>query len=116
MSISFKWIIITVLQVLVLYFIVPRIKGIKVSKNWIDSLIVVLIFVGLNFLARKFFLTITLGLAGILYYITFGILGLILNAGILILISKFLPDKIQVDSFSSALLAGFFLALVNFLV
>lgn len=116
MSISFKWIIIIILQTLVVYFIIPRIKGIRVSKNWIDSTIIVILFVILNFIIRNFFLKITFGLVGVLYYLTFGILGLILNAGILLLISKFLPAKLEIENFSSALFAGFLLALVNFLV
>lgn len=116
LSIQFKWLIIILLQVLVMYFVVPKIKGIRVSKNWIDSLIIVLLFLGLNFLIRTFFLKITFGLAGVLYYLTLGLLGLLLNAGILILISKFLPDKLKVEQFTSALFAGFLLALVNFLV
>lgn len=116
MSTQFRWLIVIVLQVLVLYFIIPKIKGIRVSKNWIDSLMVVLLFLGLNFLIRSFFYKITFGLVGVLYYLTFGILGLILNAAILMLISKFLPEKIKVEKFSSALFAGFLLALVNFLV
>lgn len=116
MSIQFKWIVIVILQTLVMFFIVPKIKGIRVSKKWVDSLIIVLLFLGLNFLIRTFFVKITLGLAGVLYYLTLGILGLLLNAGILMLISKFLPEKIQVNSFLSAMLAGFLLALVNFLV
>lgn len=87
----------------------------KISRSLLDSLFVVLAFLALNFVIRKLFLIFTLGLAGILYYLSLGTAGLILNAIVLLLIGKFFPEKIQVPGFIPALMGGFFLSVANFL-
>jgi putative membrane protein len=87
----------------------------RVSRSLSDSLFIVLAFITLNFVIRKLFLIFTLGLAGILYYISLGTAGLILNALVLLLIGKFFPEKIQVPGFFPALMGGFFLSVANFL-
>lgn len=105
-----------VLQILVVIVVFPWIHAdFRVSPSIGDSLFVVLAFLVLNFVIRKIFLIFTLGLAGILYYISLGTAGLILNALVLLLIGKFFPEKIQVPGFFPALMGGFFLSVANFL-
>jgi putative membrane protein len=103
-------------QILIVHFVFPRLGGIKTSSDWMDSLIVVVIFAILNFALRKLLLVVTLGMAGLFYYLTLGIAGLVLNALILLFISNLYPEKIKMNGFVSAFMGGFFLALASFVL
>jgi putative membrane protein len=112
-----KFLIALVVQALIVMFIFPIIDpNFKARGNIQSSLLVVLIFIVLNFLIRWFFLLFTFGLAGVFYLLTFGLVGLIVNAVVLLLISKMFPGLISVPGFFSALVGGALLALVNVVV
>ena len=86
-----------------------------VSKNWVDIVFVVLSFMALNFLIRKLLLVFTLGIAAIFYYLSLGLAGLFVNAIVLLLISRFFPEKLYVPGFIPAVLGGFLLSVANFI-
>ncbi len=103
-------------QILIVHFVFPRLGGIKTSTDWMDSLVVVVIFAILNFALRKLLLVVTLGVAGLVYYLTLGIAGLVLNAVILLVISHLYPEKIKMNGFIPAFVGGFILALAGFIL
>ncbi|MCB1193163.1 MAG: phage holin family protein [Leptospiraceae bacterium] len=104
------------LQVLVVIFIFPLIDAsLKVKGEIQNSIILVLVFIVANFIARKLIVIFTLGIGAVVYYITLGIAGLVLNAVILIGIAKFFPDILNTPSFVSAFLGGICLAVANYL-
>ena len=110
------FIISTMIQALVVLIIFPVIDpNFRVSGSIADSIFVVLSFIALNFIIRKIAVIFTLGLGTIFYYLSFGFIGLLLNAIVILLISKFFPEKIYVPGFGSALIAGFLLSFINFL-
>ena len=105
-----------ILQVLTVIFLFPLIdSAFRIQGDFSSAVIVVLVFVSLNFAIRKLTLILTLGLSAILYYLTLGTAGLILNAVILILISKMFPNLLHVPGFFSALIGGLLLTLANYL-
>jgi len=105
-----------VLQVLTVIFLFPMIdKSFYIQGDYSSAVIVVLVFVSLNFAIRKLTLILTLGLSALLYYLTLGTAGLVLNALILILISKMFPNMLHVPGFISAFLGGMALSLANYL-
>ncbi len=110
-----KIVITYMFQVLAVQFLFPKIKGIQTRENWIDSAIIVLIFSVANYVLRLILVKFTLGLATVIYYLTLGIMGLLLDAVILIAISHFLPDKLKVNSFWSAILGGILLVATSFI-
>jgi len=54
-----------VMQVLVVQFLFPKIKGLKIREDWIDSAIIVLIFSVSNYVLRTILVKFTLGLAAV---------------------------------------------------
>jgi putative membrane protein len=105
-----------VLQVIVVIVVFPLIHSeFKVSQKIGDGVFIVLAFMALNFLLRQLFLIFTLGIAGIVYYLSLGTAGLIVNAVVLLLIGNFFPDKMTVPGFFPAIVGGFLLSIVNFL-
>ena len=116
-----KFIILVVLQALSVIFLFPyinsdfKVKGEGDNGYLINSVIVVLVFIALNFIIRKLLVIFTLGIGYVLYYLTLGIAGLIVNAIVLIIIAKIFPDRINVPTFMSAFWGGSLLALVNFI-
>ncbi|MBK8398945.1 MAG: phage holin family protein [Leptospiraceae bacterium] len=110
-----KFLLSIVLQVLVVMFLFPLIDaGFKVNGDIKDAIIIVLVFIALNFAARKLILILTLGIGAMIYYLTLGIAGLILNAVIILVIKGLFPQMLSVPSFSAALLGGLFLAVANY--
>ncbi|MBE7412592.1 MAG: phage holin family protein [Leptospiraceae bacterium] len=104
------------LQILTVIFLFPLIDSHFQVRGGIQSaIIVVLIFISLNFAIRKLTLIFTLGLSALLYYLSLGIAGLILNALILILIAKLFPNYLEVPSFFSAFVGGAALTFANYL-
>lgn len=110
-----KFLFSVVLQVLVVLFAFPFIdSGFKVTGDVKDAIIIVLVFIALNFAARKLILIFTLGIGAIVYYLTLGIAGLILNAVIILMVKGLFPQMLSVPSFTAAFLGGLFLAIANY--
>ncbi|MCE9499795.1 MAG: phage holin family protein [Leptospira sp.] len=103
-----------VLQVLTVIFLFPFIDSqFRIKGDTVDAIIVVLVFGALNFAIRKLILIFTLGVGAIIYYLTLGIAGLVINALVLILIAKLAPNMIGVPGFFQAFLGGALLAFAN---
>lgn len=110
-----KFFLSILLQVLVVLFVFPFIdSGFRVSGDWKDAFIIVIVFVALNFAARKLIVIFTLGIGAVIYYLTLGIAGLLLNAVIILLIKGLFPQMLSVPSFTAAFLGGLFLAIANY--
>lgn len=107
--------ILLVVQVLIVHFIFPQIKGISTKKDWKDSAVIVIIFSVTNYLLRAIMVKFTFGLAAVVYYMTLGLIGLIINALILVGISSFLPEKLKLNGFWPAFFGGTLLALTTFI-
>jgi putative membrane protein len=104
-----------ILQVLVVMFVFPFIDAnFKVTGDFKDALIIVIVFIALNFAARKLIVIFTLGIGALVYYLTLGIAGLILNAIIILIIKGLFPQMLSVPSFTAAFLGGLFLAIANY--
>ncbi len=104
-----------VLQVLVVMFVFPFIdSGFKVTGDSKDAIIIVLVFVALNFAARKLIVIFTLGIGAVIYFLTLGIAGLILNAIIIFAIKGLFPQMLSVPNFTAAFLGGLCLAIANY--
>lgn len=104
-----------VLQVLVVMFVFPMIdNGFRVKGDFKDALIIVVVFIVLNFAARKLILIFTLGIGALVYYLTLGFAGLLLNAVIIFAIKGLFPEMLSVPNFASAFLGGLFLAIANY--
>ena len=110
-----KFILSIILQVLVVLFVFPFIDaGFKVTGDFKDAFIIVIVFIALNFAARKLILIFTLGIGAVIYYLTLGVAGLLLNAVIILVIKGLFPQMLSVPSFSAAFLGGLFLAIANY--
>ncbi len=110
-----KFLLSIVLQVLVVLFVFPLIEtGFKVTGDLKDALIIVIVFIALNFAARKLIVIFTLGIGALVYYLTLGVAGLLLNAIIILLIKGLFPQMLSVPSFTAAFLGGLFLAIANY--
>jgi putative membrane protein len=110
-----KFLLSIVLQVLVVLFVFPLIEtGFKVTGDFKDAVIIVLVFIALNFAARKLIVIFTLGIGALVYYLTLGVAGLLLNAIIILLIKGLFPQMLSVPSFTAAFLGGLFLAIANY--
>ena len=116
-----KFIISIVLQALCVLFLFPyintdfKIKGDGENNYIINSVVVVLVFIALNFIMRKLLVIFTLGIGYLVYYLSLGIAGLIVNAIVLIIVGKIFPDRINVPTFMAAFWGGSLLALVNYM-
>lgn len=111
-----KFLFSVVLQVLVVLFAFPLIdEKFKVNGDFKDAIIIVLVFIALNFAARKLIVIFTLGIGALIYYLTLGVAGLILNAVIILLIKGLFPQMLSVPSFTAAFLGGLFLAAANYI-
>ena len=111
------WIISIILQVLVVFFVFPKIdKDFRVSSDWKDSLVVVLLIAGLNILMKAALFILTVGVAWLFNKLTLGLAGVVLNSIILIWVSKMMPEKIKVPNFLSAFIGAVFLAIANAVV
>ncbi|MDX1958583.1 MAG: phage holin family protein [Leptospiraceae bacterium] len=112
-----RYLIAILLQILAVLFAFPLINSsFKVSSDWKDALIVVILFSILNVVIRWILVIFTLGIGLIVYYLTLGIAGLLINAFVLILIGKLFPNLITVPSFFSALIGGGILTLLNYII
>ncbi|HMV41217.1 MAG TPA: phage holin family protein [Leptospiraceae bacterium] len=110
-----KLLVSIVLQVLVVMFLFPMIDaGFRVKGDFKDALIIVIVFIVLNFAARKLILIFTLGIGALVYYLTLGVAGLLLNAVIIYAVKGLFPELISVPNFTAAFLGGLFLAIANY--
>lgn len=103
------------LQCLVVLYGFPLIDPeFGVSGGIWDALIVVLFFGFVNFLLRILLVVTTLGLGYLIYILTLGLAGLVVNALALSFVADFLPFQLYVPSFWDAFLGGALLALANY--
>ena len=111
-----KFIVSIVLQVLVVLFVFPIIdKDFGVRGDFKDALVIVLIFIAMNFAARRLILILTLGVGAIIYYLTLGLAGLILNAVVLYGVNFLFPQMFHVPGFAAAFLGGLCLSIANYI-
>ena len=102
------------LQVLILLYVFPRLDSrIQVSQNFKDVTTMIISFVLLNAIFRKLIFIFTLGLSGLLNVLTLGVAGLVLNALILLFLSRYFPNYLSLPGFFSAFLGGFLLTIAN---
>lgn len=103
------------LQVLVVMYVFPMIdKDFKVIGDLQNHIVIVLIFIAFNFAARKAIVILTLGVGALIFFLTLGVAGLLLNAGILIGMKNLFPQMLMVPNFASAFIGGFCLAVANY--
>lgn len=111
------WIISIILQVLIVFFIFPVIdKEFRVSSDWKDSLVVVLLIAGLNIVMKAALFILTVGIAWLFNKLTLGLAGIVLNSVILLWVSRMMPEKIKVPNFLSAFIGAVLLSAANALV
>jgi putative membrane protein len=105
-----------ILQILVVQFIFPIIhKDFHVIGDLQNSIVIVLIFIALNFAARKLIVILTLGVGALVFFLSLGLAGLVLNAGILLGMKHLFPQMLSVPGFAEAFLGGICLAIANYL-
>ncbi|MCB1157117.1 MAG: phage holin family protein [Leptospiraceae bacterium] len=103
-----------VLLALVIMFVFPALhKDMKIKGEFQNSLVVALVFFVLNAMIRYGLAILSLGLGVIFYYLTLGIAGIFINALVLLLVQKLMPDYLEVPGFGYAILGGALLSLTN---
>ncbi|TGJ98844.1 hypothetical protein EHQ53_11410 [Leptospira langatensis] len=111
----FQFIFSILLQSLVVIFVFPLIDSdFSVSGKLWDAIVIVLFFGFLNFLLRWFLVLVTLGVGYLVYLLTLGVAGLVVNAIVLLWISTLFPGKIFVPGFWAAFWGGAILSLANY--
>ncbi|TGK07848.1 hypothetical protein EHO59_07055 [Leptospira semungkisensis] len=111
----FQFIFSILLQSLVVIFVFPLIDhGFRVSGSLWDAIVIVLFFGFLNFLLRWFLVLVTLGLGYLIYLLSLGLAGLLVNAIVLLWIADLFPGKIYVPGFWAAFWGGAILSLANY--
>lgn len=104
------------LQVLVLLIVVPAVtsNGVAVRQGGFFRGLLALICIGLTNMALWFILTIaTVGLTVVFQVLTFGLVGLLINALAFQATAGMLKDVLYVRSFGSALGAALVMVLAN---
>ncbi|WCL49364.1 phage holin family protein [Leptospira sp. GIMC2001] len=100
------------LQAAVVWYVFPWINSsFHVNGQFESAVVVVLVFILLNWIIRKLFFIFTLGIGLVFYYLSLGLLGLVANAVVLLLIAKFFPKLLSVPDFGTAFLGGLSMAL-----
>ncbi|EIE02322.1 phage holin family protein [Leptospira licerasiae] len=103
------------LQSLVVVFVFPLIDSdFRISNNVWDVIVIVLFFGFLNFILRWFLVLVTFGVGYLVYLLSLGIAGLVVNAIVLSWIANIFPDKIFVPGFWAAFWGGAILTLANY--
>lgn len=103
-------------QVLALLIIVPAVtsKGVAVRKGGFFRGLLVLFCIGLTNMILWFLLTlVTVGMTVVLQFLTFGLVGLLINALAIKVTSNALNDVLYVRSYGAALGAALVLVLTN---
>ncbi|WP_017851865.1 phage holin family protein [Leptospira interrogans serovar Szwajizak] len=104
-----------ILMSLVVEFVFPLIHpDFHVVGGWLNSLIVVVAFVILNAILRFILIVMTLGIGIVFYYLSLGLIGLIINAWVVLIIGDWFPETLSVPGFWSAFLGGILLVLANY--
>lgn len=110
-----RFVIFILVQSLIVLYAFPVIHNeFQVSGGIKNAAGVVLLFIVLNWLLRKIFVIMTMGIGLIAYYLSLGLLGLVANAVTLLVIDKFFHDLLNVPNFGSALAGGLLLAIGSF--
>ncbi|MGJ4744930.1 phage holin family protein [Leptospira sp. SA-E8] len=111
----YRLLISVLLQSLVVVFVFPLIdSGFRVSNHVWDVIVIVLFFGFLNFVLRWFLVLVTFGVGYLVYLLTLGLAGLVVNAIVLFWIATIFPDKIFVPGFWAAFWGGAILTLANY--
>lgn len=101
----------------VVFYLFPAIDpNFIVTNGYGNAVLVVLLFVLLNYILRRLFVALTLGIGYVAYYLSFGFLGLVANALVLYTIGYFFPNLLKVPNILSAFLGGLALAVVVFIL
>lgn len=108
-----------VLQVLVLLIVVPACtgQGVAVRQGGFLRGLLALICIGLTNMALWFVLAIvTVGMAVVAQFLTFGLVGLLVNALAIKATGSMLKDVLYVRSFGSAFYAALVMVVANCLI
>jgi uncharacterized membrane protein YvlD (DUF360 family) len=108
-----------VLQVLVLLVVVPAVtaNGVAVRQGGFFRGLIALVCIGLTNMILWFLLTIfTVGMTVLLQFLTFGLVGLLINALAIRATGSALKDVLYVKSFGSALGAALTMVIANCLI
>jgi putative membrane protein len=112
-----RLILFLLVQALVVLYIFPWINPeFRVNGGLEKALLVVILFILLNWILRRLFVIFTLGIGFFAYYLSLGLLGLVANAFVLILIDEFFNDLLRVPTYTSAFIGGLILALISIIV
>ncbi|EMJ96389.1 phage holin family protein [Leptospira alstonii] len=104
-----------ILMSLVVEFVFPLIHpDLHVVGGWVNSIIVVVAFVTINTILRLILVVMTLGIGILFYYLSLGLIGLIINAWVILIIGDWFPGTLSVPGFWSAFLGGILLVLANY--
>ncbi|TGL76503.1 phage holin family protein [Leptospira yasudae] len=104
-----------ILMSLVVEFVFPLIHpDFHVVGSWVSSVIVVFAFVLINAVLRLILIIMTLGIGIVFYYLSLGLIGLIINAWVILIIGDWFPGTLSVPGFWSAFLGGILLVLANY--
>lgn len=100
---------------LVVEFVFPLIHpDFHVVGGWLNSIIVVVAFVIINTILRFILIIMTLGIGIVFYYLSLGLIGLIINAWVILIIGDWFPETLSVPGFWYAFLGGILLVLANY--
>ncbi|ALO26576.1 MULTISPECIES: phage holin family protein [Leptospira] len=104
-----------ILMSLVVEFVFPLIHpDFHVVGGWLNSIIVVIAFVIINTILRLILVIMTLGIGIVFYYLSLGLIGLIINAWVILIIGDWFPKTLSVPGFWYAFLGGILLVLANY--
>ncbi|TGK34492.1 hypothetical protein EHQ12_05480 [Leptospira gomenensis] len=104
-----------ILMSLVVEFVFPLIHpDFHVVGGWFHSVTVVIAFVVINAALRLVLIVMTLGIGIVFYYLSLGLIGLIINAWVILIIGDWFPGALSVPGFWSAFLGGILLVLANY--
>lgn len=104
------------LQVLALLIVVPAVtgNGVAVRQGGLFRGLLVLFCIGLTNMILWFVLTLfTVGMTLVAQWLTFGLVGLLINALAIKIVGNTLNDTLYVRSFGSAFLAAIVMVLTN---
>lgn len=113
----FRFILLLVAQSAIVIYVFPLIHpNFQVKPGIEHAVITVLLFMVLNWLLRRLLVIFTLGLGWIAYYLTFGLLGIVINAVVLIMIDEYFRELLTVPDYVSAGFGGLALAIANYVL
>lgn len=111
-----KFLICLFAQGFIIYYGFPIIHpNMTVYNNIWNALILLFAFQILGWIIRFLLGIFSLGISVILYYLTLGLTGLVINAFTLLLISKMANSIVNVPNFFSAFVGGILISLTSFI-